>query len=77
MRKEIDNKIYVIRINGRDKNYCRNLEVAQRKMEELKRYYKGRMCEILKETDLSFEAYLGGWDAIHNYIDIKEIEVED
>ena len=77
MGKEVENKIYVLRINGRDKNYCKNLEVAKRKMNDLKVYYKGRTCEILKESDMSFESYLEGWVSIHNYIDVKEIKVED
>ena len=71
-------KIYVLRINGRDQSYHKTLEIAKRKLKEKKYYYSvERLCEILKDEEMSFESYLEGWDSIHNYIDIKEIKLEE
>ncbi len=72
------NKIYVLRINGRNHSYHKSLEIAKNKLREKKLFYKvERRCEILKETEVSFEALLHGWDGIYNRVDIKEIELED
>ena len=78
MGKEIEKiKIYILRINSRAQSYHKTLDIAKNKLKEKKHFYIGRHCEILKDSETSFEAFLEGWNSIHNYIDIKEIELED